>query len=824
MKLIKEDISESIWRDKYRDGNEISILESKARVCRGVYANDKSANATGAAYNSMVDNLWCPGGRIHAGAGTNKRVTLINCYVNKTVPDSMVGIMDALNVAALTQQQGGGIGTDFSTVRPAGAVVTSSGSVSTGILPFMDMFHTMCSTVKSSGSRRGAMMGTLAIWHPDIIDFIKAKREKGRLTNFNVSVLVTGDFMEAVKNDAVWELGFNVPPKGAGAAVNIGAHRPHNPTDTPYWKSLTGQQEPSIWFIYRAIKARELWEMILRNTYDWAEPGVIFIDRINSENNLEYCEYIHCTNPCGEQPLPPNGDCNLGATNLAKMVVDPFMENRCEFNYQLLSSTTAIGMRFLDNVLDVSIFPTEEQKAEALAKRRTGIGIMGLANALQMLRIRYGTKNACDMTRAIMMTQRNSAYLASVELAKERGPFPLFDRDKYLERPYIKRLPEEIRDGIAKYGIRNGVIQTIAPTGTTSIYYDNVSSGIEPTFMWKHFRKVLQPDNSFAEFEVMDYGYKKYREYRFNNGDKSALENDLTKNMPDYMVTALELTVDEHLAMQAAAQEFVDSSISKTINCPKEIDFETFSTVYSKAYAMGLKGVTTYRPSDVRGAVLSVESQSDGGLPATDIGLIKGENGPEMMSKATGTIVPKLLALPEPYKLVARPDKLIGTTYKIKWPKINEAFYVTINDFKDDAGAQRPFEIFINSKSVQHSEWIAAITRCVSAIFRRGLEGGDITFIVDELIQVHSASGGAFMNGGYVPSIVALIGQTVETHLIGLGMIEKKVHADGLFPQGSSDGVVVPLEMLGDICPMCNQPTMFRQEGCSKCSCGYSSC
>lgn len=777
MKLLNEDISTSIWKDKYRYGSEASITETHRRIVDGVYAKDPERDVYAPlAVKAMEDWLWCPGGRIHAGAGTPKRVTLINCYVNRTMEDSMVGIMDALNVAAYTQQQGGGIGTGFSTLRPKGALVRRTGSVSSGVLPFMDMHHSMCSTIKSSGSRRGAMMATLACWHPDVPEFITAKQQKGRLTNFNVSVLVTDAFMKAIENDAAWSLGFNVPPHDTTTLKDVlPPHHQENPTKQSWWKRMTGQP-PSDWFIYDAIPARKLWDMILRNTYDWAEPGVIFIDRINEQNNLDYAEYIHCTNPCGEQPLPPDGDCNLGAVNLAKIVRDPFGEPSVDF--VALEQATTIGMRFLDNVLDVSLFPLESQQAEAQSKRRTGMGILGLANLLQQMKIRFGSPEAVELTRDIMRCQRDAAYWASVDLAKERGPFPLFDKDAFLAAPYIRKLPNDLRDAIAENGIRNGVIQTIAPTGTTSIYYQNVSSGLEPTFSWKHFRKVLQPDNSFAEFPVEDYGYRAYRE---SGGDVSA--------MPAYMVTALELTVDEHLDMQAACQEFVDASISKTINCPADLPYEKFKDVYSRAYALGLKGVTTYRPSDVRGSVLSLESQS--------------------RTKAKPTAV------------IARPGKLVGATYKVRWPKIDSAFYVTINDHIGDDGVRRPFEIFINSKSVQHAEWIAALTRCISAIFRRGLDGGDITFIVDELTQVFSATGGAFMNGGYVPSLVALIGQTVGEHMKEIGLIAV---APVQHPEGSLDGSKPPLEAMGDICPSCNQPTLFSQEGCEKCSCGYSSC
>lgn len=777
------------WREKYRhvkpDGtsDEHTIDDTHRRVVTGVYKKDINGEIhSEAAFNLLKDQVFCPAGRIHAGAGTSSRVTLINCFVSPTIQDSMrtlesderwgpdsLGIGDALLVALYTQQMGGGIGMDFSTLRPDGAIVKRTNSIATGPLPFMDMWNAMCATVKSAGSRRGAMMGVMRCDHPDIYKFIREKRTKDRLTNFNVSVLVTEKFMDAVARDLPWDLVFNVPP----------ANR-----DAVSYPGVNGE----MMYVYETVKARDLYDTIIRSTYDYAEPGIIFIDRVNEWNNLYYCEKISATNPCGEQPLPPNGDCNLSAQNLARMIINPF-EKDAEFNFDLLKYSTHIGMRFLDNVLDVSLFPTVDQAEEARMKRRTGMGVTGLGNALQQLCIPYGNNESINVTGDIMRTLRDAAYRTSIELAKERGPFPLFDRDKYMDAKFIKTLPEDIREGIYEHGIRNSVLLTIAPTGTTSLYYGNVSSGIEPTFAWKYRRKVREHDGTYTEFEeVYDYGYLLYKE-KFGEPEKFSY-------LPDYMVSAMNLPVEAHVNIQAVCQKYVDASISKTINVPADMPFEDFKNVYTVAYESGCKGCTTYRPSDVRGSVMSVDE----------------EKKPE--AKATvPTVAP-------------RPEQLEGTTYKVKYPGMKEAFYITLNDIVREDGTKAPFEIFINSKSVKHQEWVVALTRMLSAIFRRG---GDVAFIVEELAQVHSSMGGAFVKQKYMPSLVAFIGSVIEQHFIKIGLI-------------ADSGVIVPPEVaegvkklfgkaeettgtLGAVCPNCDSPTYFKQEGCGKCtSCGYSDC
>ncbi len=800
MKLPPQEIETIVWNDKYRNEGEKTIQDTHGRVCKGVYKNDMDGPHFTEALEAMKNLEWCPAGRIHAGAGTDKKVTLINCYVSPTIEDSMVtesdepntmGIMQSLEVASLTQQMGGGIGMDFSTLRPRGALVRQRLVASSGPVTFMDMWNAMCGTVMAAGNRRGAMMATLACDHPDVLEFIKAKHTPDRLTNFNVSVLVSDKFMRAVKEDKEWLLGFNKPR-----------------LDGQHVGEVTSE-DGKIWYIYHKLPARELWEKMTRSTYDYAEPGVIFIDRINEQNNLWCCEEIHATNPCGEQPLPPNGACNLGAINLAVMVEDPFTKD-ARPKTSRIGEVAEIAMRFLDNVLDVTYYPTPEQQLESVNKRRTGLGITGLGNMLQQLGIRYGSEKAVQTTRLVMEEIRDRAYLASINLAKERGPFTLFNWDEYMQGKFIQTLPIGIQNGIRLHGIRNGVLLTIAPTGTTSIYYGNVSSGLEPTFAWSYRRKMRQADGSFKEFEqVEDYGYRLYKEvHGLNHIDDeenifkksplfSTTEKGNIKEIPDYMVTTHDLTVRDHLVMQAVCQEYVDASISKTINCPKEITFEDFKNVYNAAYDMNLKGCTTYRPSEisekVRGSILSVDTAKD-----------------------------QTQLLP----IVKRPAELQGRTYKVKWPPSEHAYYITINDYVDDNGNSRPFEVFINTKDASHQEWIMALTRSISAIFRRG---GDFIFIIKELQEVHSSIGGAWIGKKYVPSLVALIGSVLEDHLVKYhnNILDLKYYG-GEAVAVSSKGLISTTNwenIVGEHCPNCQAPALVSKEGCQTClSCGFSNC
>ncbi|HEY1709471.1 MAG TPA: LAGLIDADG family homing endonuclease [Rhizomicrobium sp.] len=1142
------DISRQIWDMKYRlkqpDGTPVDrdVADTWARVALAAAQAEapekRRAWATTFA-QALAGHRFMPAGRIIAGAGTDRNVTLFNCFVMGAIEDSMSGIFSALREAALTLQHGGGIGYDFSTLRPKGALVKGVGADASGPVSFMDVWDAMCRTIMSAGSRRGAMMATLRCDHPDIEAFVDAKRTPGRLSMFNLSVLVTDPFMAAVKADAPWDLQF-------GGKV------------------------------YRTIRARDLWDRIMRSTYEYAEPGVIFIDRINAENNLAYAETIHATNPCltadnwimtaegprqiadltgkpftavadgeawpsdargffsqgskpvvvlqtgeghrlrltrnhrvrkitrktrwskdwewteagslapgdevllhdhrslaswgdpaarvlddakgyllglligdgtlkrdkavlsvwpgqlavngggeragirgvmdaafeaasrlphrsdftgwlevpgrgeyrlslgalkqlaqeqglapsakritpalerqssafhagvlrglfdadgsvqgsqskgvsvrlaqsdldtlqaaqrmllrlgiastiyeerrpqgvkalpdgkggtrdyavkaqhelavagdnlaffaerigfsdtakmvrlksalssyrralnremfvaivrtidddgeaevfdaavpginafdanglwahncGEQPLPAYGACLLGSINLAKLVKHPF-EETAALDVAELERLTRVAIRLLDNAIDISKFPLLEQRAEAIAKRRIGLGVTGLADALIFCRTRYGSPESIALIETWLSALSNAAYRASAEIAAEKGAFPLFDRDEYLARPNIAKLPEDIRDSIAAHGIRNALVTSIAPTGTISLFADNVSSGIEPVFAYTYTRKVLRADGSRDEEPVEDYAHRLFRA-RFG------AETEL----PEYFVNAQTLSPEDHLSVQAAAQRHIDSSISKTINVPAAIAFDAFKDIYLHAYETGCKGCTTYRPNAVTGSVLeTLQQATPAAEPEPPLPLPETPQRP----RESGGIV----YMTQP---LDRPEVLIGQTYKIKWQDTDHAFYITINDIEKD-GRRRPFEVFINSKNMEAYAWTLALTRMISAVFRRG---GDVSFVVDELKAVFDPRGGQWMGGRYVPSLLAAIGEVIERHLIATGFMAPR---ETLLPSEERRAVAVAGEGApARFCPRCGSPSLIQLEGCESCvSCGYSKC
>ncbi len=1111
------------------------------RVARALAAPERDPELWAGRFHEALSGFkFLPAGRVMAGAGTGRTVTLFNCFVMGTIADDMSGIFENLREAALTMQQGGGIGHDFSSLRPQGAPVVGVGADASGPLSFMDVWDSMCRTIMSAGSRRGAMMATLRCDHPDIEAFIDAKRDPKRLRMFNVSVLVTDAFMKAVGEDADWPLVFG------------------------------GRT-------FRTVKAKALWERIMRATYDVAEPGVIFIDRVNRRNNLRYCETIQATNPCvtaetwvhtadgprqvsdligqpftalvdgkafasgnagffatgtkevrrlrtkaghdlrltadhlvrkvtrltrwsrdlewvpagdlapgdqivlhdhrsaphwggrhseaegyllgllvgdgtlkqdkavlsvwkpaqvahggpqtispegvmeaalaaartlphradftgwmevkgrnewrlslaavktlaeamglspgnktvtpamektssvfhrgllrglfdsdgsvqgtqakgisirlsqsdlpllesvqrmllrfgiattiyrdrrpagqrpmpdgaggqrlyecaaqhelvisgdnvgvfaerigfadrskvvwlqgaladyrralnrerfvaeiasvdedgvaevydaqvpginafdanglyvhncGEQPLPPYGACLLGSINLAALVKAPFMPEAA-LDADALERLVPLAVRMLDNVIDVSRFPLPQQEKEAKAKRRIGLGVTGLADALIFCGVRYGSPEAVRLTREWLGAVQRLSYMASADIAAEKGSFPLYERGKYLAGETIKALPEEARTAIGRYGIRNALLNSIAPTGTISLLADNVSSGIEPIFAFSYVRHVLQPDGSKREESVDDYAFRVWRELRGNEAPPS-----------DVFVDAQTLTPADHLAMQAAAQDYVDSSISKTINLPRDISFDAFKGVYEEAYAQNCKGCTTYRPNDVTGAVLEVK--------------------PAEAGKPVAAVAPRdsdVVYLAPP---LDRPEELPGRTYKIKWPGSDHAIYITVNDVLQD-GRRRPFEIFINSKNMEHYAWTVALTRMISAVFRRG---GDVSFVVEELKAVFDPRGGQWMGGRYVPSLLAAIGGVIERHLVEIGFLaptESPRLIDAIeermrLATNGRDGSPEPAAGGGSAtsmgqCPQCGAAALTHQEGCDVClNCGYSRC
>lgn len=695
-------ISKEIWSSKYSFAGpntppETTIEQSWDRIAATlVQAEPKNLQTTIERdfRSALQDYKFLPAGRFQAGAGTGRGVTLFNCFVMGTIEDSMTGIYAALSDAALTMQQGGGVGMDFSTIRPKGAPVKSLGSDASGPLSFMANWHTMCETIQSAGSRRGAMMGVLRCDHPDIDDFITAKQKAGSLTNFNLSVAVTDPFIKAVDADGDWDLVFD------------------------------GK-------VYRTVKARDLWDKIMSATYDWAEPGVIFIDRVNTLNPLSYCETIAASNPCGEQKLPPYGACNLGSLNLTAFVDNPFSD-QAVLNTAQLAQVAQTATHMLDAVIDVSNFPLPQQADEARSKRRIGIGVTGLADTFLMLGLRYGSEASCVAVREWMSVIRSAAITKSAAMAKEKGSFPTFG-PAYLETAYFKSLPPDLQDVIRENGLRNGQHLSIAPTGTISLVANNISSSIEPVFAFEYTRKVREDDSSFREEQVSDYAYRLFK--HIHGSDAS---------LPDHFVTAQDIEPAAHLNIQAAVQPFVDASISKTINVPEDTPFDVFQNIYRDAYERGLKGCTTYRPSPTRGSVLSVEPTTP---QAEDAPAETGEGPDAELTLQT------LEPLP-------RPTALHGTTYKLKMPTSDHAHYVTINDHVVD-GVQRPYEIFIATKDARNGSLLAALTRMISAVWRRA---GDISFVAEELQQIADAEGGQWIDGRYVPSFAAAIGKIIEDH------------------------------------------------------------
>lgn len=1089
---LDQPICTDTWREKYQYKGEADYAATCVRVVNALLA-EETPEVRAEALRAMRAREIVPAGRILAGAGTQKRVTLINCFTAPYIQDSMAthqdrpgaGIMDAMSKSAYSLQMGGGIGMDFSTIRPRGAVVKRTASVSSGVLPFMDMWHAMSSTIMSAGHRRGAMMGTLGIWHPDIEEFIEAKQVPGRLTNFNVSVLVPDEFMRAVEKDEEWDLHFPVPRADGrcGWSDQGGSGR------------LRDLEPPS--YVYKIVRARELWDKIINATYIYAEPGVVFIDRVNQLNNLAYCEHIHALNPCfpgdtlvwtaygprrfddlaragksipvltqladgrlvyrdmtnprrtrcnadlleitleshshrgkrtktkirctpnhelflvdgarrradqlrsgdrvasvyrrkansvraalrgsrefvlehwvaceyqngrrpdyprehahhkddnkannrpdnieilpgaehdglkmrgdlnpmrrfpeknpfsrpgfsvgenngryrddiddaaitamresgltfkaiaaelgcnqwtvrkrlglsnhrvvsvralrvkadvycgtvkttgkffvlsgegegvlvsncGEQMLPDDGCCDLGHTNLAVMVDEPFGD--ATFKWRTLEQSARLMVRLLDRVLDVTQWPTERQAEEARQKRRIGLGFTGLASALQQLGIPYGSEEAIAFTTRVARAQAVAAYEESVQLAKERGAFPMFEADHYVQRPFVQKLPKNLIQEIETFGIRNGVLLSIAPTGTTSLAIGNVSSGIEPVFAHKYRRKVCGGSGELErEYSIFDYGYLKYCETAGMDPDCNWGE------MPPGFVTADQLTVEQHLQMAAAAQEWVDSAISKTINCPTLMGIEEFKEVYTRAYALGMKGCTTYRPDprSGRGSVLEAGTAAHTGAP------MKADAGQEVKPRTQDD--PHTVAPPSASKIPMQ-ELAEGRRYRIRWPTEDCAYYIFITDYVDATGRRRPFELFVSTKSERHSEWVKAFSLLVTAIFRRE---GDPTFVVDELRSVFAATGGSWMKVPWqdkpklATSLVAAIGLKIEEHLRWLGMIEADEAPVSDVQSAPPDGVMPAQEML-DICESCGARAVIYSEGCATChACGKSDC
>lgn len=789
--LSAQEISVEVLLEKYAKGDETTIDDIRARVSKALAAQETDDPKT----QSQLENEFMqaqqqgfiPAGRINSAAGTGLAATLINCFV-QPVGDSisetengLPGIYDALQKAAETMRRGGGVGYNFSAIRPQDAKVKGTASKASGPVSYMRVFDRSCETVESAGSRRGAQMGVLSVDHPDIKQFILAKRTAGELTNFNVSVSIPDVFMQAVEADADFDLIHVAEP--SDQLIAQGAK----------------QRADGKW-VYRTVKARDIWNLIMESTYDHAEPGVIFYDHINNDNNLHYVEVLETTNPCGEQPLPPYGCCCLGSINLTQFIEHPFaFGGKPEVNWERLGKVVRTAVRMLDNVLDASEWPLPEQKIEADAKRRIGLGVTGLGDALVMLTLAYDSDEGRAMAEHLTRVVTHEAYRASIELAKERGAFPLFDADKYLQSGFTKRLPESIRADIKKYGIRNSHLTSIAPTGTISLAFaDNTSNGIEPAFSWSYTRRKRMPDNSTQEYLVQDHAHRLY----------GLMGGDLD-NLPAYFRTALEISAQDHALMVAAVKDHIDSAISKTVNVPADYPYEDFKDLYMQAWKLGLKGITTYRPSGFRDAVLletpsskptqtAAAAQTPEAMPET---IVLDEQDRRMVLKKA--IEPVLNSLRWP----SRPPLPFGATAwasdTIETPQGSFVAFVTeLNG--------RPFEVWVNGAKPPRG--MGSVAKMLSL----DMYTDDVSWIRRKLDVLSKA------NGSYVEMTDPATGKKVVkssaiaalAHIVGF---RQKEPGDSNEPNPSSamlDALIAPREpktgpdgTLGWVCDVANPTT-----------------
>jgi len=742
----EQEVCRDVLVEKYAKDQESTIGEVRTRVARALAqaeAEDRR-QAWERKFHQALENGFIPAGRIMSAAGIQMQATLINCFVQPVgdsiseLVDGRPGIYTALQESAETMRRGGGVGYDFSSIRPKGSEVKGTQSRASGPVSYMRVFDRSCETVESAGARRGAQMGVLRCDHPDVEEFIHAK-DKGELTNFNISVGVTDAFMLAVERDTDVELAHRARPGREQMAA--GAY----------------QREDGSW-VYRKVRARDLWDQVMRSTYDHAEPGILFLDRMNRDNNLNYCETIESTNPCAEQPLPPYGCCCLGSIDLTRFVNDPFDE-QASFDFAGFGKVVEVSIRMLDNVLEVTAWPLEQQHQEAMAKRRVGLGFTGLGDALIMLRLRYDTAEARAMAAKISEAMRDYAYRASVDIARERGAFPLFNADLYLSgSSFAARLPDEIKALIRRHGIRNSHLLSIAPTGTISLAFaDNASNGIEPPFSWTYTRKKRMPDGTLKEFPVEDHAWRRYR----------ALGGD-TANLPPWFVTALELSAAAHEEMVAAVAPFVDTSISKTVNVPEDYPYGEFQDLYFKAWKSGLKGLATYRPNSVLGSILSVDKPAEKEKPQD---FRSDDRNRRIEIKSVPEPVLSSLAWP------GRPNLSGGNpawTYMIEHPHGTFAVFVGHVE-SDGTSSTRPhaFEVWVNG--AEQPRGIGALAKTLSMDMRAN-DAGWLRLKLDSLAKAagDDAFDMAFPPHGErkrMPSVVSALAQVLRWRVEQLGAL-----------------------------------------------------